>query len=79
MRHVINVGGISNVYKSLIIKPDGRNPIGRLAITWRMNGMTKLWTGFICACVRACVRVCACVCERERERERARASESTRA
>ena len=29
MRHVINVGGISNMCKILIIKPDGRNPIGR--------------------------------------------------
>jgi len=29
VRHVINVGGISNMYKILIIKPDERNPIGR--------------------------------------------------
>jgi hypothetical protein len=29
MRLVIHVGGIRNMNKILIIKPDGRNPIGR--------------------------------------------------
>lgn len=64
MRRVINVGGISNMYKILIIKLDGRNPIGRSSMKW--DDKIVDWVHiYMCVCVGACMRTC--LCERERE------------